>query len=174
MLSCSSWSGDGHGKTSTRNPLLFLLSPSPSETFCAWFFPALQSPVRQDGAQDVGNSPLPCRLHLSPVLLQPGLLGKLCCFGIGKGRDWHTGLGPVALPSSPRLWHNLAHSCALCSGKPCWKCSGQCLFPTHTWALWPQPLVQLQAEPVQVPGQDGTVLAAPGPALGLPNIQPLL
>lgn len=32
-----------------------------------------------------------------------------------------------------------AHSCALCSGKPCWKCSGQCLFPTHTWALWPQP-----------------------------------
>lgn len=44
VLSCSSWSGDGHRKTSTRNLLLFLPSPSSSETFCAWFFPALQSP----------------------------------------------------------------------------------------------------------------------------------
>lgn len=79
---------------------------------------------------DVGNSPLLCRVHLSPVLLQPALLGKTCC--TRKGRDWQTGLGPVALPSNPRLWHNLAHSCALCSVKPCWKCSGQCLFPTHS------------------------------------------
>lgn len=47
VLSCSSRSGDGHGKTSTRNLLLFLPSPSPCETFCAWFFPALQGPVRQ-------------------------------------------------------------------------------------------------------------------------------
>lgn len=83
----------------------------------------------------------------------------------------------MALPSNPRLWHNLvlhAHGCALCSGKPCWKCSEQCLSPTHIWALWPQPLEQLQAEPLQVPGQDGTVPAAPGPALALPNIQPSL
>lgn len=182
VLSCSSLSGDGHGKTSSRNLLLFLPSPSPSETFCAWFFPALQSPVRQDGAWDTGaglggcgDPPLPCRVRLSPVLLQPGLLGKLCCFGMGKGKDWQTGLGPMALPSNPRLWHNLvllhAHGCALCSGKPCWKCSGQCLSPTHTWALWPQRLEQLQTEPLQVPGQDGTVPAAPGPALELPNIQ---
>lgn len=81
----------------------------------------------------------------------------------------------MALPSNPRLWHNLvllhAHGCALCSGKPCWKCSEQCLSPTHIWALWPQPLEQLQVEPLQVPGQDGTVPAAPGPALALPNIQ---
>lgn len=96
---------------------------------------------------------------------------KLHCFGTGKGRDWQTGSGPLALPSNPRLWHNLvlvhAHGCALCSGTPCWKCSGQCLIPTHTWALWHQPL--LQAEPLQVPGQDRTVPAAPGPALGLPT-----
>lgn len=92
VLSCSSRSGDGHGKTSTRNLLLFLPSPCPSEAFCAWFFLALQGPVRQDGAGtrvlvwgDVGSSPLPCRVHLSPVLLQPGLLGKLCCFGTGQG-----------------------------------------------------------------------------------------
>lgn len=98
-------------------------------------------------------TPFPCRVHLSPVLLQPGLLGKLCCFGTGKGKDWQTGLGPVVLPSNPRLWHSLvllcAHGCALCFGKPCWKC----LSPTPTWALWPQPLWQLQAEPLQVPGQ---------------------
>lgn len=90
---------------------------------------------------DVGYSPLPCRVHLSPMLLQPGLLGTFCCSGTGKGRDWQTGLGPVAPPSTPRLWHSLvllhAHGCALCFGKPCWKCSGQCLSPTHTWALSP-------------------------------------
>lgn len=47
VLSCSSQSGDGHPPW---NLLLFLPSPSPCETCCAWFFPALQSPVRQDGA----------------------------------------------------------------------------------------------------------------------------
>lgn len=147
VLSCSSCSGHGHGKTSTRNLLLFLPSPSPSETFCAWFFPALPSPVGQDGARDTGadlgvrrTPPLPCRVHLYTLLLQPGLLGKLSCFGTGKGRDWQTGLDPMALLSNPRLWHNLlvllhAHGCALCSGKPCWKCSGQCSSPAHTWAL---------------------------------------
>lgn len=110
VLSCSSQSGDGRAKTSTRNLLLFLPSPSPCETFCAWFFPALQSPVRQDGARDMaaglggcGELPSPLQAPSLPVLLQPGLLGKLCCFGTGKGRDWHTGLAPVALPRYPRL-----------------------------------------------------------------------
>lgn len=124
---------------------------------------------------DVGTSPLPCRVHLSPVLLQPGLL---CCFGTGKGRDWQTGLAPVALPSTPRLWQNLvllhAHSCALCCGKPCWECSGQCRFPTPTWALWPQPLWQLQAEPVPSARAGWGCPCCPCPALGLPNIQPSL
>lgn len=47
----------------------------------------------------------------------------------------------MAPPSTPRLWHSLvllhAHGCALCFGKPYWQCSGQCLPPTHTWALSP-------------------------------------
>lgn len=127
VLGYSSHSGDERGKISTRNLLLFLPSPSPSETFCAWFFPALLNPVRQDGGWDTGAGlggwgtlPLPCRVHLYPLLLQPGLLGKLSCFD--TGRDWQTGLDPIALPSNTRLWHNLlvllhAHGYALCSGK---------------------------------------------------------
>lgn len=33
---------------------LFLPCPSLPETYCAWFFTALQSPVRQDDAWDMG------------------------------------------------------------------------------------------------------------------------
>lgn len=49
------------------------------------------------------GTPLSPETPFLHVLLQPGLLGKLCCFGTGKGRDWQTGLGPVALPSNLRL-----------------------------------------------------------------------
>lgn len=80
VLSCSSLSGDGHGKTSSRNLLLFLPSPSPSETFCAWFFPALQSPVRQDGAWDTGAGLGGCGDPLSPA----GSISPLCCSSLGS------------------------------------------------------------------------------------------
>lgn len=98
---------------------------------------------------DAENSPLPCG---SPAWAP----GEVVLLWHREREGLANRISPVALPSNPRLWHNLvllhAHSCALCSCKPCWKCSGQCLFPTHTWALLPQPLWQLQAEPVQVPG----------------------
>lgn len=80
VLKCSSWSGDGHGKTSTRNLLLFLPSPSPSETFCAWFFPALQSPVKQDGAWDMGAGLGDVENPLSPA----GSISPLCCSSLGS------------------------------------------------------------------------------------------
>lgn len=84
-------------------------------------------------------------VHVSPLFLWPVLLGKMYCFGTGKGKDWRTGLGPVVLPSKPRLWHNLlvllcAHSYALCSSKACWKCSGHCFSLTYTHVPWAQPL----------------------------------
>lgn len=51
VLSCGSYSGVGNGKASTGSLFLFLPSPSPSETFCAWFFPALQA----DGVSSPGG-----------------------------------------------------------------------------------------------------------------------
>lgn len=51
VLSCGSYSGVGNGKASTGNLFLFLPSPSPSETFGARFFPALQA----DGVSSAGG-----------------------------------------------------------------------------------------------------------------------
>lgn len=51
VLSCGTRSGVGNGKASTGNLFLFLPSPSPSETFCAQFFPALQA----DGVSSPGG-----------------------------------------------------------------------------------------------------------------------
>lgn len=62
---------------------------------------AWQSPIGQDsswgttaGRGGHGDSKYSrtcsSRTHLSPLLLWPVFLGKLYCFGIGKGQDWHT------------------------------------------------------------------------------------
>lgn len=61
VLSCGSHSGVGNGKASTGNLFLFLPSPSPSEMFCARFFPALQA----DGV----SSPVDVKSRIVSVML---------------------------------------------------------------------------------------------------------
>lgn len=66
----------------------------------------------------------------------------------------------MALPSNPRLWHNLlvllcARSCALCSSKACWKCSGHRSSPTYSRGLSPCSISERSCLPV--PEQHGTV-----------------
>ena len=112
---------------------------------CAWQSPVSQGSSRGgSGDSEHGRTP-GSRVCLCPLLLWAALRGKLYCFGTGKGKEWRTGLGPVALPSNPRLWHNLlvllcACSDALCSSKARWRCSGRCWSPTYTQVPWAQAL----------------------------------
>lgn len=175
VLSCSSRSGDGHGKRSTRTLLLFLPSSSPCETFCAWCFPAQQSPVRQTWLLvwgDVGSSPLPCRLHLS-----------LCCSSLGS---WGS---CVALA---RGKEGLAHRIRSCGTSQQPQALGITWCFSTCFVLWQTLLevlravlishphlgtvasapVQLQAEPLQVQPQGRMGLSLL--PLGLSNIQPSL
>lgn len=73
--------------------LLCLVLPSSAEPSQAGWCTGMGA-----GLGEVGNSPLPCRVHLSPVLLHPGFLGKLCCFGTGKGGTGKQDYGPSQQP----------------------------------------------------------------------------
>lgn len=134
---------------------------------------AWQSPGRQDSLWGTGTGlgvrgdgehgrTTSRRVHFPPLLLWPVLLGKLCCLGTGKGKDWQTGLGPVALPSNLRLRQNLlvllcACSYTLYSSKACRKCSGHRSSPTYTGYRGLGPCSISERSHFQVPELYGTI-----------------
>lgn len=73
------------------------------------------------------------RTPLSPVVLRPGLLGKLCCFGTGKGRDWQTGLVLWHFPATPGFgitWCSSMPTAVLCAlANPVGSAQGSAYFP---------------------------------------------